>query len=243
MAACAAFASVLWMARNSMIGKAEGGYPIGPVDRRINELGAEQNLKSIQDARLLVEALLARFQIDGTELPGLSGFASRLAEAEYAAVRDPGRRTSEGSVGGAFNLLMDRMGMPESTRISADEVHAFRVAMCLTLYPSWVTRQSDGDLPATVRPVEAAYLVYLLYTNGGVARNARRAILEKGLPRPDPSVASPPDSFRLRAVRISPEEFQRRREYSGFKSQYMATHTSSDAAAMLEDFFALIGVK
>jgi hypothetical protein len=231
------------MAQDPSPGSTERTYPIWAVDRRIDKLGAEQQIKSEQDAHLLVEALLAKLQVDETKFPGLNDFASRLAHAEYAAVLDPERQISEGSVVKAFNLLMDRMSMPEFAYVSADEVHAFRVARCLTLYPSWVARQPDGNLPATVRPVEAAYLVYLLYVNGGVSQRIRQAISERGLPSPDPSAARPPVSFRLGTMQLSQDEFQRRSEYWKSRSKYLATHTGPDGLRILQDLFELIGVK
>src|ERR1700691_5926760 len=231
------------MAQNSKIDKADGRYPIWAVDRRINELGAQKHIRSEQDAQLLVGAILAKLQVDEAKFSELNNFATSLAKAEYAAVRDPERRIPEGSVVKAFNLLMGQMSMPEFTHVSADELHAFRVAKCLTLYPNWVARQPDGNLPATVRPVEAAYLIYLLYINGGVSQNVRQAISERGLPRPDPSAAVPSVSFQLHAMQPSHEESQRRSEYWKSRSRYLATHTGSDGVSILRDLFELITVK
>jgi hypothetical protein len=231
------------MAQNSKIDESGVKYPIWAVDRRINELGAEQRITSEQDAQLLVGAILAKLQVDETKFSELNGVATRLAEAEYAAVRDPERRIPEGSVMKAFNLLMDRMSMPEFTHVSADELHAFRVTKCLILYPNWVVRQPDGNLPATVRPVEAAYLLYLLYINGGVSQKVRQAVSERGLPRPDPSSVVPPVTSQLLAMQPSHEEFQRRLECWKSRSRYLATHTSSDVVRILQDVFELITMK
>jgi hypothetical protein len=168
---------------------------------------------------------------------------SRLSKSEYAAVLHPEQRIPEASVGQAFNLLMDRMSMPELTRVSADELHAFRVATCLIFYPSWVTREPYGSLPPTVRPLEAAYLVYLLYSDRGISQNIRQAILERGLPRQDPSSAEPPGRFHMVSGQTSREEFQRRKEYWEAKSVHLATHTDSDLMHILQEMSELIGVK
>lgn len=213
-------------------------YPLSPTDKRIDALGSEQNIKSEQEAGLLIQALLAKFQIDESRLPGISVLMLRMEKAEYAAVLHRELRVPESSVANAFNLLMDRMSMPEFTRVSAEEVHAFRVARCLTLYP----RDPDGNFPTTVRPVEAAYLVYLLYANRGVSQNIRRAIAERGLPRPDPSTARPPSGFETRGIQLSQDEFRRRRDYWNARSRYLATHTDSDAMDLLMRVCERIGV-
>jgi hypothetical protein len=218
-------------------------FPLSAVDRRIDELGSEWRIASEQDAQALVEALLAKFEIDERKSPGLAGFVSRLAKAEYAALRDPTQRIPENSVAEAFNLLMDRMDTPQPTRVSVEEVHAFRVSRSLMFYPSWVNREPDGNLPKTLRPVEATYLVYLLYSNGGVADNIRQAVSERGLPRTDPSTLTTTVSqLGLRAMSLSPSEAKRRSDYWKSTHRYLASHSASDVRRIVESIFALFRI-
>lgn len=219
------------------------GYPGARVDREIDWLGAEERIVSEQDAGAYVAALLAKYQVSEATLSPLNELTSRLAKAEYATVREPRRRIPEGAVAAAFNGLMERFGAPEWTRVSNDEFHAFRLVWSLTFYPNWVVRLPDGNLPKTCRPVEALYLVYLLYLNGGVSPKVREAISAGRLPAVDPAVATPPADSVLRAVSMTRAEFQRRQEYREAKFRYLENHPGVGAEAVIQDLFDLLGIK
>src|ERR1700675_3156688 len=143
-------------------------FPLSVIDRKIDALGDEHRIRSEEDATAYVEALIEKFHIDDNSLPGLAEFKSKLVRAEFSAVLHPENRIPENVVGKIFNQLMDELRMPSWTRVSPQEVHAFRATRSLALYPKSVTRLPDGNLPQNCRPVEALYLLYLLHGNMGV---------------------------------------------------------------------------
>jgi hypothetical protein len=218
-------------------------YPLSAVDREIDQLGVEGRIKSEEDARSYIAALLAKYQVDEAKVPRLNDLASRLAKAEYAAVREPRDRIHERALVATFNSLMERMGAPGWTRVSNDEFHAFRLVWSLNFYPNWVSRPPDGNLPKTCRPVEALYLVYLLYLNGGVPPKVREAISAGRLPAVDPAIATPSADSVLRVVSMTRAEFQHRQEYREARLRYLENHPDLRAEAVIQDLFNLLGIE
>src|ERR1700676_2811779 len=240
---CAALTSIGCMAQQISSGSADRRYPISVADRRIDETGREEQIESEEKAGIFVDALVAKLSPATAALSGMDTFKSRGTKAEYAAVRDPEQIIPEASLAAAFNRPMHHLDAPGWTRVSDDEMHGFRVTQALLFYPNSVTRLQDGNLARTCRPTEGLYLVYKLYVNGGVSPNVRNAISEKGLPPLDPSAVDPPLDFRLRAVRVSPAEVQRRREYAEARARYFTSHPDVKPETLVRGMFDLLGIK
>lgn len=143
-------------------------FPLLPEDRHIDALGTEANIHSPADAETYLNAILAKHKIDTATIPGLSPFAHRLAVAEYAAITDPSKRIPETQLVTAFNEIMDQWGEPQWTRITVEDFHWFHRIKAATLIPYSVSRDAEGNVADTCRPVEAVYLLYMLTTERGL---------------------------------------------------------------------------
>src|SRR5216684_8150907 len=144
------------------------GYAATPDLRQIDELGVPDHIRTEADARAYIEALVKRWRPSEKDLPGVTQFEDRLAHAEYDAIHDPQRRIPESLVAKIFNGLVDQWGTPASSRISLEELHAFRIVYSSLLYPRSVLRLPDGSIAPDCRPSEALLLLDLLNFNGGV---------------------------------------------------------------------------
>lgn len=156
-----------------------GGPPLSSIDTKIDELGKELNIHSARDAEAYINALLEKYRIDDARLPGLLPLKERLVAAEYAAVQDHSKMIQERVVADVFNKIMERWNTPAWTRISPDELHAFRIMISRMRYPNSVPRSPDGHLAHRCRPVEALYLIYLLDSNRRMLSRIRE-LLESG---------------------------------------------------------------
>jgi hypothetical protein len=212
--------------------------PRSPIDKRIDELGAESRILSEADAETYIGALLEKFDLDETRLPGLGTLKSSLAKAEYAAIRDPSKRIPEAMVVHVFNELMAEWNSPDWTRISSDELHVFRIVVSMALYPRSVSRSPDGSLSHDCRPVEALYLIYLLQSRGGVSLDLRVKVQSgewpKAVPRQLESLG--PSVVRLKSEG-SPAEAQRLREYLTARARYFADHPGSGLRTEVDNLF------
>ena len=220
-----------------------GDFPLSPIDRRIDALGAESKVRSEDDARAYVDALLEKFQVDERRLPGVMQFRTNLVHAELSAVLHPENRIPEALVGQIFNELMDELGMPIWTRITPEELHAYRVTMSLALYPGSVSRLPDGNLARTCRPVEALYLLYLLHANMGVPPELREAIRSGRYPTNDARALPPVGVYGLQPSRRSPIESQRLREYRAALGAYFAAHPDFRFENQVARFFARLRIE
>lgn len=144
---------------------------------RIDQLAPEGKIKSEADARRLVNDLAGSLGLEDPEAAALFGqqleeMESLFARAEFAAVHD-GHRISEEKVAAAWNALMDEVGTPNWTRLTATEVHYERdlLATITTLqttyrnpnfHPALISRMPDGSLNRNCRPAEAVYVLWML---------------------------------------------------------------------------------
>jgi len=136
--------------------------PFSQVDRQIDFLGAESNIQSNSDAQVYIDAILAKYHINTASVPGLAPLMHRLAKAEYSALGDPSKRIPESLLTSTFNGLMDEWGEEPWTRITVEDFHGFHRLKAGTLIPYSVSRNADGSVADSCRPVEAVYLLYLL---------------------------------------------------------------------------------
>jgi hypothetical protein len=155
-----------------------------PADRQVDALGAESNIHSIQDVEAYVNALIQnykkelsqRFGVIDADLDRFGPIETRIADAEYAAVRNHDKRIPEGVVVSAFNGLMDEWNTPPWARVSVGELHAYRQQLALMRYPASVARDDEGNLSDSCRPVEAVLLLYRLERSGGVSPGLRHLV-------------------------------------------------------------------
>jgi hypothetical protein len=155
-----------------------GDVALNPLDQPIDELGA--HVQTEGDAKAYVEALVKRWGTE--EAPHLPEFEERLARAEYLAVHNPEKLIPESQVAQVFNRLMDEWQMPEWTRISAPELHEFRLPYAMSTYPKSVARLPDQSIAPSCRPTEALFLLQMLDSKGGIPPKIREQFRDSHFP-------------------------------------------------------------
>lgn len=217
------------------------GYPLSPVDKNIDQLGEPGHMTSEANAEAYVNALLEKFRLDESVVPKLGEFKQRLVRAEFSSVHDPEKRIAEGKVADAFNGLMDEWQTPDWTRVSAAELHAFRVTMSLGLYPRSVTRLEDGTVSGSCRPVEAVYLIYLLHANMGVSPELHDAIKAGRWFEKDQQILPAKGTVRLGMARNA-FDARRLHEYRAALNAYLSTHPEYQFRNLVEKLFTRLGI-
>jgi hypothetical protein len=223
------------------------GYAIIPEDRQVDELGAPDHIRTEADARAYVIALVKRWDPRKTN-PHLAEFEERLAQAEYAAVRDPTKLIPESQVAKTFNRLMDEWRMPAWTRVSVPELHAFRITYASSVYPRSVARLADGSIAFGCRPTEALLLLHMLDFIGGVPPEIREKVRESPFPwsllkrlrwsRP----AMEPVEYGLHPAPLNPDSRQRH-EYITCRNVYFASHPAISFESEVGDIFSQLGIR
>ncbi len=205
-------------------------FPLSPIDANINRLSSKSTIHSVQDAEAYIDALLEKYKLDDAKVPGLSALKPRVARAEYAAVLDPTKEVSEALVADVFNKMMNEWVTPLWTRISVEELHAFRVFNGTFLYPAAVSRSASGDVSRSCRPVEAIYTLYLLESNRGVPLELRELIRQGRWPKNLGDRQPVVESQRLQLLTRDPVKIKRDQEYLADRNAYFAAHPSLDPA-------------
>jgi len=212
---------------------------LSPVDRKIDELGAETRIRSHKDAEAYIEALVKRFGLDEARLPDLDELKSRLARAEYAAVHEPSRRISEARVANVFDKWMGEMSAPKWARTSVSQVRDLRLGVAKILLPHVIRRSPQGDIPDTVRPAEAIYLLWLLefqfrspHTTEGAALNPNTA----GMPDRTESLRP------FHASRPTGETLQRQHSYETARENYFNRHSGAELQLRVTQLFDTLGI-
>jgi len=213
-------------------------FPLSAIDRTIDDLGAEHAIGSEESAKTYIDALLAKFRIDDEQVRDLTKFRSRLAHAEYNAVRNRKKRIPEVVVTQAFNRLMDAWSAPIQTRISTDELHAFRILTSVALTPKSTSRSSHGSVSPVCRPVEALYLIYLLQSQGGVEPELREAV-KSG--RTADNLFGQSQTPVSAGLRLSPA--QGRGAYFRARANYFAQHPSLDIPTEIDRLLNQLGIE
>jgi len=222
------------------------GYAVIPQDRRIDELGAPEQIHTETDAKSYVEALIERWDPNETN-PHLAEFEDRLAQAEYAAVRNPEKLILESQVANTFNRIMDDWGMPSWTRVSVPELHAFRITYASRVYPRSVARLPDESIAPSCRPTEALLLLHILDFTGGIPPNIRERVRETRFPwnllkrlkwsRP----VQPPVEYGLHPEPQTPESRQRG-EYAICRRAHFASHPATSFESEVSTIFSQLGI-
>ncbi len=241
---CAVSLAIIIIAGSFTFGaKIVADFPLSTIDKKIDELGTESRIHSEGDAEAYIDALLEKYKIDDTRLPGLPRFKARLIRAEYAGVRDSSKRIDERVVAEAFNKIMDRWGTPVWTRISIKEFHAVRVLMSSMLYPHAAPRSSDGHVADRCRPVEALYLIYLLETNRRVLPGIRELLKTGRWPGEDLLMEQKKVARReVRPASGTQAEPQRDQEYVEARTKYFQDHPSDDITVQINELFAALSI-
>lgn len=214
--------------------------PLSPVDRHIDLLGAESNIHSPADAETYINAILAKYHIDATSVSGLAPLEHRLAVAEYASLTDPSKRIPEARIVDAFNRLMDDWGAEPWTRIAVADFHRFHRIKAGILIPYSVSRNSDGVVADSCRPVEALYLLFLL-------------TLERGM-QSGPKLPDLPENFGTGPVfvqstkatnRVSDADdpiTRRYGKYTKVRNAWLESHFNLDPTQELTGLFNLLKI-
>jgi hypothetical protein len=217
------------------------------VDRKIDELGSPDHIRTEADAKAYVEALWRRWGYSPNETyPHLAEFEEQLARAEFAAVRDPSKLIPESRVVKTFNKLMDEWQMPSWTRISVSELHAFRFTPATTMYPRSVARLPDQTIAPSCRPTEALFILYMLDYDAPMLPEIREQVRKSRFPwsflrelkelvsKPDiPSAEFPP--------RSPPERERREAQYTACRDKHFASHPLN-FDAVVNEVFAQLGI-
>jgi hypothetical protein len=217
---------------------------------RIDELGAADHIHSEADARAYVDALIEQWGRNEKELPGAAQLVDRLARAEYAAIREPQKRIPESLVAKTFNGLMNEWQMPSWTRISVEELHAFRIVES-SLYSRSVARLPDGSIAPDCRPTEALLLLDQLNFNGGVQPWVRERVRARHFPwnllkrfewrRPIQQRPSQPVEYHLAPLPANPLSRQMDK-YDAAKRNYFASFPGFDFSQFCYGLFVQLGI-
>lgn len=232
-----------------------------PADRQVDALGAESNIHSIQDAEAYVNALIQKYQkefsqrfgVINADLDRFGRIETRIADAEYAAVRNHDKRIPEAVVVSAFNGLMDEWNTPPWARVSVEELHAYRAQLALMRYPASVARSDDGNLSDNCRPVEAVLLLYRLERSRGVSPGLRQLVESGNFNYAAGQQASPgPLNTRLVPGRpagddVIPEAnraaaLEREREYVSARDAFFSAHPNIDPLDYIEHVLGLLQI-
>lgn len=218
-------------------------FPQSPMDRRIDELGLEDRIRSDADAEAYVGALIDKFGLDKEWFSKLSVFRLRLAHEEYLAISDSSKRVSEASVRVAFNSLMDEWNTPAWTRISSvDELHVFRIVMSLVANPGSVSRLPDGSVASTCRPVEAVYLMSMLDSQRGIPPQLREKL------RNPEWLASIPKKLQMAnipSIHTAPlisGDTKRAIEYMAARSKYFASRSDQEIIKQIDKVLSALAI-
>ncbi|HEX5425464.1 MAG TPA: hypothetical protein VFW94_18080 [Candidatus Acidoferrales bacterium] len=217
-------------------------FPLSPIDRKIDGLGAETSILSETNATDYVDALLGKFSLGEKQLPGLASLKDRLARAEFTAVRHPEKGIPESRLGQAFNEMMDEFRMPGWTRVSPEELHAFRAMTALALYPKSTPRLANGNLRPTCRPVEALYLIYLLHANMGVQPELREVVRAGRWPATDPRALPSQGPLQLGFLPRNSATARRLREYHAALNAFLTAHPGFNFQDEVEMLFDRLGI-
>ena len=222
-----------------------------PDYRDSDNLGAADRIRSEPDARAYVEALVKVWGPHGNELPGLPQFEDRLARAEYAAVRDPQKRIPEFLVAKTFNELVNLWGALKSSRVTVEELHAFRIIASSFHYSRSVARLADGSVGPDCRPTEALVLLNLLDSGGGIQPWLRERVRNRHWPwkflmRYEWRRPRKPTKPGLRPLNGSDPAFeqglQQRVKFDLARRWYLTNHPAFSFVSLVSDLFGQLGI-
>jgi hypothetical protein len=195
--------------------------PLSPVDRRIDLLGVATNIHSEADAVTYIDAILAKGNINATSVPGLPPLVHRLAVSEYAAISDPSKLIPEARITDTFNQLMDEWGEQSWTHVSVEDFHRFHRFKAGSLIPYSVSRNADGTVADTCRPVEAVYLLYMMSIERGMQSGPRPSMADDFGTKP---LLVDMANSRLRLGHPDPDVARRNVEYIKTRNSWLQSH-------------------
>jgi hypothetical protein len=140
---------------------------LSPADLRLQGLQLDQLASGIhtpEDARRLVDFVAGVF---ADSLP--SAWATRsvrnlTAQAEYLAVTNPERRISEQRIAASWNTYVTTIGVPETSRVNAAEIHNLRDGLFTSARIFWgLDRRNIWAVPS----------IYAMHPDGSLAPGCR----------------------------------------------------------------------
>lgn len=236
--------------------------PLLPADRRIDNLGKESNINSIQDVDTYIDAIIQRFQPELSSRFGVISFSpefdemrSRVAAAEYRAVSNHSARIPETLIASVFNDVMNTWNAPTWTRISVEELHAYRILLATMRYPASIARSKDGAVADSCRPVEAVLLLYRLEREHGIPSGLRDT-LKSEQSNSGPQLLLPPgqsyshlvagSSASAEMARTSSQlrtaALEHEREYTTARNNYFSAHPDTGPATYVQRILERLGV-
>lgn len=128
----------------------------------INYLAA--NIHSLDDARKLVDLVAAEFSDGLPRKLASRSMRNRIAHAEYESAYDPGALIPERHIADAWNDYLQKIGAPQDSYITADEIHYLRDSYYTSSQFFWVRGNQT---------VFTVYNIYAIGPNGKVANGCR----------------------------------------------------------------------
>lgn len=250
------------VAGGGMDGEPRKDIPFSPADQRIDNLGKESSIKSIQDVDTYINAIIERFRPelssrfgDISLSPQFDEIRSRVAAAEYRAVGNHSARIPEKLIASVFNDVMNTWNEPAWTRISVEELHAYRTLVAKIRYPASVARDDEGNLSDSCRPVEAVLLLYRLERNRGVSTGLRQLVESGNFDYAAGQQVSPGplntrlvpgshagDDIRRDAEANRAAALEREREYVSARDAFFSAHPNIDPVDHIEHILDLLHI-
>jgi hypothetical protein len=153
----------------------------------INDLAG--HFQSPEDARKLVDLVAAEFS---KELPprwATRSIRGRIARTEYEAAADPGTLIPEQHVADAWNDFLEKIGAPQDSYVSAEDIHVLRDRDYVTAQLSWARGiqnvwtvpniyavGADGKVANGCRALEALNILWQLGNQPEVLKGVRELI-------------------------------------------------------------------
>jgi len=130
---------------------------------------SSSRIESLDDAAAYVRKAAVLCGItDPALLPG--GLESRLATAEWEAARDPTKLVPDDQVAKAFNFMSGEFRVKHPAELTAEDILQYRSVQAALFPHMFSPKGVNGS-----RPVSAVVILYLLWFNGGVTVDVRKA--------------------------------------------------------------------
>lgn len=155
---------------------------------QINQIAA--NIRSLNDARNLVNIVAEQFADDLPPGWVTAGLRDQIARAEYESVTSPSGLIPDQRIANAWNHYMDTIGAPNETRVTAALIHNMRDADYATARVLWERGIQNIWTVPNIYVVEPGGKVA---DNGGTAIEVARIVYE---------MANEPENVRAARYRV-----------------------------------------
>ena len=150
--------------------------PAQPVDYQAQALKLEQlatSIHTVGDSQVLVDFIADIFsdQLRPARIDRRS--LGQIAEAEFAAVREPNRLIPEGRLAETWNTYAQRIGAPPDSQVTPAEVHNLRDSLFTSACVLWnrgsrniwavpgiYATEADGSMSTGCRAIESTRILW-----------------------------------------------------------------------------------